>query len=64
MVDGEGPEKGEIDPGAATVGPFWVCKGSGIVSIEGDNIKHRVRSGISKVRQQVLFLCDIDRKYG
>ena len=60
MVSGERSEQGESNVGAATAGPFWVCEGSSGVNSEGDNVTNRVKGGISKVRQQVLFICDLD----
>ena len=56
MVDGEGPEQGDINVQAVTTGPFWGCEGSDGLSAEGDDITHCVEGGVAKVRQQGLFI--------
>ena len=44
--------------------PFQGFEGSGGVSVEGDNVTHRIEGGVYKVRHRVLFLCDPDEESG
>ena len=58
MLYEEGPAQGVRNLLSTTVGTFHGCEGSDVVSAEGYNVMHHVEVGVSKVRQQVLFLCD------